>query len=255
MIGPMRRVLVPTGVFALLVFVGYLLLSSSSVAGSLVKALVVAARLRRRPPLDGQAPGARLRARVDRPWTRRNTGCHERPGDRRLPRRPRRAATLHARGATPFDPRGRAGRRAVHLLRHAGVQGRREGRGRVRGVQEAPQLPASQRRRARPTSGTPWPATTAPRARSTSPSTSPCRTTWSAGSSRRRCAGSDCPSRAAPPERGRGRTGSATRDRRRRGRRGSAYRRADGRRRRRGSPGRRRRCRSRGGRRRAGRRG
>ena len=45
MIGPMRRVLVPTGVFALLVFVGYLLLSSSSVAGSLVKALVVAAVL------------------------------------------------------------------------------------------------------------------------------------------------------------------------------------------------------------------
>ncbi len=41
MITGMRRVLVPTGVFALLVFVGYLLLSGSSVVASLVKALVV----------------------------------------------------------------------------------------------------------------------------------------------------------------------------------------------------------------------
>ena len=43
MIGRMRRVLVPTAVFTLLVLVGYLLLSGSSVVGSLVKALLVGA--------------------------------------------------------------------------------------------------------------------------------------------------------------------------------------------------------------------
>jgi len=44
MIGRMvRPVLVPTAVFALLVFVGFLLLSGSSVAACLVKTLVVAA--------------------------------------------------------------------------------------------------------------------------------------------------------------------------------------------------------------------
>jgi len=37
----MRRVLVPTAVFAVLVFVGYVLLSDSSLVSSLVKALVV----------------------------------------------------------------------------------------------------------------------------------------------------------------------------------------------------------------------
>jgi hypothetical protein len=40
--GMLRLVLVPTAVFAVLVFVGFLLLSGSSVAESLVKALVVA---------------------------------------------------------------------------------------------------------------------------------------------------------------------------------------------------------------------
>lgn len=41
--GMLRLVLVPTAVFAVLVFVGFLLLSGSSVAESLVKTLVVAA--------------------------------------------------------------------------------------------------------------------------------------------------------------------------------------------------------------------
>jgi len=39
----MRRVLVPTAVFAVLVFVGYALLSDSSLVTSLVKACVVGA--------------------------------------------------------------------------------------------------------------------------------------------------------------------------------------------------------------------
>jgi hypothetical protein len=39
----MRRVVVPTAVFAVLVFVGYALLGDSSLAASLVKALVVGA--------------------------------------------------------------------------------------------------------------------------------------------------------------------------------------------------------------------
>jgi hypothetical protein len=43
MIGPMRRALVSTGVFALLVFVGFLLLSGSSALVCLVKTLVAAA--------------------------------------------------------------------------------------------------------------------------------------------------------------------------------------------------------------------
>ena len=44
MIGAMLRpVLLPTAVFAVLVFVGFLLLSGSSVAESLVKTVVVAA--------------------------------------------------------------------------------------------------------------------------------------------------------------------------------------------------------------------
>jgi hypothetical protein len=42
MIGRMRRALVYTGVFALLLFVGFLLLSDSSPLVSLVKTLVVA---------------------------------------------------------------------------------------------------------------------------------------------------------------------------------------------------------------------
>ena len=43
MIGRMRRALVSTGVFALLLFVGFLLLSGSSLLLSLAKTLVVAA--------------------------------------------------------------------------------------------------------------------------------------------------------------------------------------------------------------------
>jgi hypothetical protein len=43
MIGRMRRALVSTGVFALLVFVGFLFLSGSSPLVSLVKTMVVAA--------------------------------------------------------------------------------------------------------------------------------------------------------------------------------------------------------------------
>jgi uncharacterized membrane protein len=43
MIGDMRRALVSTGVFALLVFLGFLFLSGSSPVVSLVKTLVVAA--------------------------------------------------------------------------------------------------------------------------------------------------------------------------------------------------------------------
>ncbi len=43
MLGGMRRVLVPTAVFAALVFAGYALLSDASLADSLVKALVVGA--------------------------------------------------------------------------------------------------------------------------------------------------------------------------------------------------------------------
>jgi hypothetical protein len=39
----MRRVVVPTAVFAVLVFVGYALLGDSSLAASLVKVLVVGA--------------------------------------------------------------------------------------------------------------------------------------------------------------------------------------------------------------------
>ncbi len=41
--GMLRLVLVPTAVFAVLVFVGFLLLSGSSLAESLVKTVVVAA--------------------------------------------------------------------------------------------------------------------------------------------------------------------------------------------------------------------
>jgi hypothetical protein len=41
--GMLRPVLLPTAVFAVLVFVGFLLLSGSSVAESLVKTVVVAA--------------------------------------------------------------------------------------------------------------------------------------------------------------------------------------------------------------------
>lgn len=43
MLGGMRRVLVPTAVFAVLVFVGYALLSDASLVDSLVKALLVGA--------------------------------------------------------------------------------------------------------------------------------------------------------------------------------------------------------------------
>lgn len=43
MLGGMRRVLVPTAVFAVLVFVGYALLSDASLMDALVKALVVGA--------------------------------------------------------------------------------------------------------------------------------------------------------------------------------------------------------------------
>ncbi len=43
MIGRMRRALVYTGIFALLVFLGFLLLSASSPLASLVKTLVAAA--------------------------------------------------------------------------------------------------------------------------------------------------------------------------------------------------------------------
>ena len=43
MLGGMRRVLVPTAVFAVLVFLGYALLSDAPLAESLVKALVVGA--------------------------------------------------------------------------------------------------------------------------------------------------------------------------------------------------------------------
>jgi uncharacterized membrane protein len=43
MLGDVRRVLVPTVVFAVLVFIGYALLSEASLVDALIKALVVGA--------------------------------------------------------------------------------------------------------------------------------------------------------------------------------------------------------------------
>jgi hypothetical protein len=95
-----------------------------------------------RRPLRDPGPAA---SHVDLREPTVGNSAHGARRDRPLPGGVGRATAKHARGAASIDHGAGTRSGAVHLVRHAGVQGAGQDGRRIRCIQEAPELPAPQR--------------------------------------------------------------------------------------------------------------